>query len=67
MAKSKVNFSIKLLELNRKHHKEQLKRKISPYAEKHMDKKMLKDLKKRQADHQRFYDDLTNAIQILKK
>ncbi|MBK7362695.1 MAG: hypothetical protein IPJ01_10405 [Micavibrio sp.] len=66
--KSKVSFSIELLEANRKHHKKSIKTgALNPNAEKYMDKEMIKHIKKRQANHQRYYDDLTTAIEILKK
>lgn len=67
-SKSKVSFSIELLEANRKYHKKQIKTgALNPNAEKYMSKENIKYIKKRQADHQRFYDDLTTAIEILKK
>lgn len=69
-SKSKVSFSIQLLKMNRKYHEEALKRekkRIKSGISIGLDKEMMKFRKKTLDNHQKYYDDLTLAIDELKK
>jgi len=70
MKKPKVSFSIALLKSNRKYHAERI-RGFKGADKKglinRVDKGIAKYLDKQREDHQRFYDDLTLAINTLMK
>lgn len=70
MAKSKVSFSIELLESNLKYHKKDIKYLNKVYKIRKMalvDKNALKEIDKRLSKSIQFFDDITLAIKTLKK
>ncbi len=69
-SKSKVSFSIQLLKMNLKTHEEALKRekkRIKSGNEISLPKEIMKYRERTLANHQKYYDDLTLAINELKK
>lgn len=70
MAKSKVSFSLELLNSNLKYHKKQIKylEKVeSPKRKLMLDTRVLNNVGKRKQMHLKYFNDLTLAIKNLKK